>query len=162
MRVDENTVVVITGASGGVGRATARLLAERHANIVLLARGRDGLEAAKGEVEARGGQALAVPTDVSNFEQVKAAADAALRTFGPVDVWINNAMVSMYSPFDKMAADEFRHIVEVTFLGNVYGTKCALEQMWPAQSRRDPPGGIGPGLPFDTVAKRLLREQARD
>ena len=129
---------------------------------MLLARGRDGLEAAKREVEQRGGQALAVPTDVSNFDQVKAAADAAQRAFGPVDLWINNAMVSMYSPFDKMTPDEFRHIVEVTFLGNVYGTKCGLEQMWPRRSRRDPPGGLGTGLPLDSLAKRLLREQARD
>lgn len=129
MRVGTKTVAVVTGASGGVGRATARLLGERGAKVVLLARGRQGLEGAKHEVESRGGRALAVPADVSSFEQVQAAADAAEREFGPIDLWINNAMVSMYSPFSKMTPDEFRHIVEVTFLGNVYGTKCALQRM---------------------------------
>ncbi len=131
MRIGNKTVVVITGASGGVGRATARLLGERGAKVVLLARGREGLEGAKRDVESRGGQALVVPTDVSNFEQVRAAADAAEHEFGSIDVWINNAMVSMYSPFLKMQPDEFRHIVDVTFLGNVYGTNCALQRMMP-------------------------------
>lgn len=131
MQVDENTVVVITGASGGVGRATARLFGERKAKVVLLARGRDALEATKREVEERGGRALAIPTDVSLFEQVRTAADRAESEFGPIDLWINNAMVSMYSPFMKMSPAEFRHIVEVTFLGNVYGTWCALHHMLP-------------------------------
>ena len=111
------------------GRATARLLATRGAKIALLARGTEGLEGARREVEARGGQALAIPTDVSQFDQVQAAADAIERKFGSVDLWINNAMVSMYSPFMKMTPTEFRHIVEVTFLGQVYGTHCALQQM---------------------------------
>ena len=131
MRVGTKTVAVVTGASGGVGRATARLLGERGAKVVLLARGRDGLEGAKRDVESRGGRALAIPTDVSQFDQVQAAADAAEREFGPIDLWINNAMVSMYSPFMKMTPDEFRHIVEVTFLGTVYGTHCALQRMIP-------------------------------
>lgn len=129
MRVGSKTVAVVTGASGGVGRATARLLGERGAKVVLLARGSEGLEGAKSEIESRGGQALAVPTDVSSFEQVQAAADAGEREFGPIDLWINNAMVSMYSPFIKMTPDEFRHVVEVTFLGNVNGTYCAMQRM---------------------------------
>jgi short-subunit dehydrogenase len=129
--VGPQTVVVITGASGGVGRATARLFATRGAKLVLLARGKDGLEAAKREAESRGAKAIAVPTDVSQYDQVQAAAQAARHEFGPIDLWINNAMVSMYSPFMKMKPEEFRHIVEVTFLGNVYGTQCALEQMIP-------------------------------
>jgi short-subunit dehydrogenase len=129
MVVGRNTVVVITGASGGVGRATARLLATRGAKIALLARGKEGLEGARREVEARGGQAIAIPTDVSQFDQMQAAADAIERKFGCVDLWINNAMVSMYSPFMKLTPNEFRHIVEVTFLGQVYGTHCALQQM---------------------------------
>ncbi len=131
MTVDRNSVVVITGASGGVGRATARLLATRGAKIALLARGKDGLEGAKRDVESRGGQAIAIPTDVSHFDQVQAAADTTEREFGPIDLWVNNAMVSMYSPFMKMTHEEFRHIVEVTFLGQVYGTHCALKQMTP-------------------------------
>ena len=132
MRVDRDAVVVITGASGGVGRATARLLGERGARVVLVARGRDGLAAAKREVEERGGRALAVPGDVSRFADLEAAADAAEREFGPIDLWINNAMVSMYSPFTRMTTEEFQHIVEVTFLGTVHGTRVALQRMIPA------------------------------
>ena len=131
MRVGKDTVVVITGASGGVGRATARLLAERGASVALLARGPDGLEGARADVEARGGRALVLPTDVSRAEEVRAAAAATERELGPIDVWINNAMVSMYSPFFEMTPDEFKHVVEVTFLGNVYGTHAALERMRP-------------------------------
>jgi short-subunit dehydrogenase len=128
---DEKTVAVVTGASGGVGRATARLLGERGASVALLARGLEGLEGAKREVEAAGGRALVLRTDVSRFEQVTAAASAAEREFGPIDLWINNAMISMYSPFMKMTPEEFRHIVDVTFLGTVHGTQCALQRMMP-------------------------------
>jgi short-subunit dehydrogenase len=131
MRVGNNTVAVVTGASGGVGRATARLLGSRGAKVVLLARGKDGLEGAKRDVESRGGEALVVPTDVSQADQVEAAADAAEKAFGPIDLWVNNAMVSMYSPFMEMTPDEFKHIVEVTFLGQVYGTQSALKRMQP-------------------------------
>src|SRR4051794_38095980 len=132
MRVDGNTVAVVTGASGGVGRATARLLGERGASVVLVARGRDGLAAAAREVEEHGGRALAIPADVSRYEDVEAAARAAERAFGSIDLWINNAMVSMYSPFTRMTPEEFHHIVEVTFLGTVHGTRVALERMIPA------------------------------
>jgi NAD(P)-dependent dehydrogenase (short-subunit alcohol dehydrogenase family) len=131
MRVGKDTVVVITGASGGVGRATARLLAERGAKVALLARGREGLEGARRDVEERGGRALVLPTDVSRAEQVEAAAEAAERELGPIDAWVNNAMVSMYSRFSEMTPDEFKHVVEVTFLGNVYGTHAALKRMRP-------------------------------
>jgi short-subunit dehydrogenase len=128
-KVGPDTVAVITGASGGVGRATARLFAERGAKIALLARGRAALDATAREVEERGGKALVVPTDVSRFEQVEAAANATEDHFGPVNLWVNNAMISMYCPFMKMTPDEFRHIVEVTFLGTVHGTQCALKRM---------------------------------
>lgn len=149
MQVDRHSVVVITGASGGVGRATARLLATRGAKIALLARGRDGLEGARRDVEARGGEALVLPTDVSRFEQVQAAAEAVDKAWGPVDLWINNAMVSMYSPFMEMKPEEFRHIAEVTFLGQVYGTQCALQRMLPRDS-----GvviGVGSALAFRSI-----------
>jgi len=129
MQVGPETVSVVTGASGGVGRATVRMLGERHAKVALLARGREGLEGAKRDVESRGGRAIVIPTDVSQFDQMQAATEIAEREFGPIDLWINNAMVSMYSPFMKMSPDEFRHIIEVTFLGTVHGTQCALQRM---------------------------------
>src|SRR5437588_10292064 len=92
-------IIVVTGASGGVGRAVVRLLGKQGARLGLLARGRDALEGAKREVEQAGGQAVVLPTDVSQFEQVEAAAKSVEEQFGPIDVWINDAMVSMYSPF---------------------------------------------------------------
>jgi short-subunit dehydrogenase len=131
MHVGDGTVVVITGASGGVGRATARLMGARHASVALLARGHEGLDGAKRDVESLGGRALVIPTDVSRYEEVEAAAVAVENRFGPIDLWINNAMVSMYSPFLKMTPEEFQHIVEVTFLGVVHGTRCALNRMVP-------------------------------
>jgi short-subunit dehydrogenase len=130
-RVGPDTVVVITGASGGVGRATARLFGGLGAKLALIARGQDGLEAAKSEVESAGGKAITIPADVSHFDEVEAAAEIAERDLGPVNLWINNAMVSMYSPFMQMTPEEFRHIVEVTFLGVVHGTRCALKRMIP-------------------------------
>jgi len=131
MQVGRDSVVVITGASGGVGRATARMLGQRQAKVGLLARGIEGLQGAKQEIESHGGQAMAIPTDVSQFNQVEAATEQIEREFGPIDLWINNAMVSMYSPFVRMLPEEFRHIIEVTFLGTVYGTHCALARMLP-------------------------------
>ena len=122
-------VVVITGASAGVGRATARAFADRGAHIGLLARGPDGLEAARNEIAAAGGQALALPTDVAQPEQIEAAADAVEQKFGPIDIWINNAMVSVFSPIKEMTPDEFKRVTEVTYLGYVYGTLSALKRM---------------------------------
>jgi NADP-dependent 3-hydroxy acid dehydrogenase YdfG len=128
---DRRDVVVITGASAGVGRATARAFAGQGARIGLLARGRDRLEAARREVEELGGHAMVVPTDVADASQVEAAAEAVERTFGPVDVWINNAMTSVFSPFKDMTAEEFRRVTEVTYLGYVHGTMAALKRMLP-------------------------------
>src|SRR5688572_19877230 len=124
-------VVVITGASAGVGRATAQAFARRGARIGLLARGREGLEGARRDVERLGGKALVIPTDVGDFEQVKSAARAVEETFGPIDVWINNAMVTIVSPFKDVTPQEFRRVTEVTYLGAVYGTMAALEHMRP-------------------------------
>jgi NAD(P)-dependent dehydrogenase (short-subunit alcohol dehydrogenase family) len=124
-------VVVITGASAGVGRATARAFAQRGARIGLLARGRDGLEAARREIEAAGGQALALPVDVADAKAIEAAADSVEESFGPIDVWVNNAMVSVFSPVKDMTAEEFRRVTEVTYLSYVYGTLAALNRMLP-------------------------------
>ena len=124
-------VVVITGASAGVGRATAQAFARQGAHIGLLARGHDGLEGARRDVEAAGGQALALPTDVADAGQVEAAAAAVEERFGPIDVWINNAMVSVFSPAQSMTPEECQRVTEVTYLGTVYGTLAALGRMRP-------------------------------
>lgn len=127
----EPRVVVITGASAGVGRATAVAFAKEGARIGLLARGHAGLEAARQDVEAAGGMALVVPTDVSDPEAVEAAAAAVEEAFGPIDVWINNAMTAVFSPVHEMTPAEFRRVTEVTYLGYVHGTLAALKRMRP-------------------------------
>jgi len=124
-------VVAITGASAGVGRAAARAFAKRGASVGLLARGRDGLEATRREVEELGGRALIVPTDVADPDAVEAAAEAIEGAFGPIDVWVNNAMASVFSPVKQMKAEEYRRATEVTYLGTVYGTLAALRRMLP-------------------------------
>jgi short-subunit dehydrogenase len=129
---DKGPVVVVTGASAGVGRAVVRLFAERHqAKLGLLARGIGRLEAARREVEQAGGQALVCPVDVADAQAVEKAAAAVEERFGPIDVWVNNAMVSMMAPFQAMTLEEFRRITEVTYLGYVYGTHTALKRMRP-------------------------------
>jgi NAD(P)-dependent dehydrogenase (short-subunit alcohol dehydrogenase family) len=129
--VKKPEVVVITGASAGVGRATTQAFAREGAHLGLLARGREGLEGAKRDVESLGGRALALPTDVADPEQVEAAAAAVEAEFGPIDVWINNAMTSVFSPVKEMQPEEFRRVTEVTYLGQVYGTLAALRRMLP-------------------------------
>ena len=124
-------VVVITGASAGVGRATARKFARHGARIALVARGTDGLEAVRREVEELGGTALVVPVDVANAEQVEAAAARIEIDLGKIDIWINNAMASVFSPIKEMMPEEFRRVTEVTYLGCVYGTLAALKRMLP-------------------------------
>jgi NAD(P)-dependent dehydrogenase (short-subunit alcohol dehydrogenase family) len=124
-------VVVVTGASAGVGRAIACEFARHGACVGLLARSRDGLEGARQDVERLGGRALAVPTDVSDDQQVEQAADSIERAFGPIDIWINNAMVSVLSPALEMTAEEYRRVTDVTYLGYVYGTLSALRRMVP-------------------------------
>jgi len=124
-------VVVITGASAGLGRATAMAFARQGAHIGLLARGKERLEAARQEVEAAGGKALAAPTDVADPDQVEAAAAAVEKEFGPIDIWVNNAMTSVFSPVKEMKPEEYRRVTEVTYLGQVYGTLAALKRMLP-------------------------------
>jgi short-subunit dehydrogenase len=124
-------VVVITGASAGVGRATVCAFAKRGAHIGLVARGRAGLEGAKADVERLGGKAIVLPTDTSNADQVEAAAEAVEREFGPIDVWVNDAMCSVFSPVKEMTAADYKRVTEVTYLGYVYGTLAALKRMLP-------------------------------
>ena len=129
-------VVVVTGASAGVGRAIVRAFAKRGAHIGLLARGHEGLEAAPKDVEAAGGKALAIPTDVADAGQVEAAASKVEETFGPIDIWINVAMASVFSPAREMTPEEYKRVTEVTYLGQVYGTLAALQRMLPRDRGR--------------------------
>jgi len=124
-------VVVITGASAGVGRATARAFAREGARIGLLARGREGLEAARRDVEALGGEALVLPTDVADAAQVEAAAQAVEDAFGPIDVWVNNAMTSVFAEFLDIEPEEFERVTAVCYHGQVNGTRAALKRMLP-------------------------------
>ncbi len=124
-------VVVITGASAGVGRATVQAFAKRGAQIGLIARGEAGLEGARRDVEAAGGKALVLPLDVSDADAVEAAAARVERELGPIDVWVNDAMLSVFAPIKEITPDEFKRITEVTYLGYVYGTLAALKRMLP-------------------------------
>jgi NAD(P)-dependent dehydrogenase (short-subunit alcohol dehydrogenase family) len=124
-------VIVVTGASAGVGRATAVAFARRGARVGLLARGRDRLEATRDEVEAAGGEAIVVVTDVAHADQVERAAAAVEEALGPIEVWVNNAMATIFSPFGKITPAEYRRATEVTYLGYVWGTMAALRRMLP-------------------------------
>jgi len=126
---DAHEVVVITGASAGVGRATAQRFAREGARVGLLARGLDGLEGARRDVEKLGGKAVVVPVDVADANQIEAAAAQIEAEFGPTDIWINNAMTSVFSPIQEMTPEEFRRVTEVTYLGYVFGTLAALKRM---------------------------------
>ncbi|HET7674010.1 MAG TPA: SDR family oxidoreductase [Gammaproteobacteria bacterium] len=127
----QHEVVVITGASAGVGRATARAFAKRGACVGLLARDAERLDATRAEVEALGGKALAISTDVADAAAVERAAELIESKLGEIDIWINGAMATVLAPFNEISADEFRRVTEVTYLGNVYGTMAALKRMLP-------------------------------
>lgn len=124
-------IVVITGASAGIGRATVREFARRGAHIGLIARGEDGLRATRREVEELGGKAIVLPCDVADFEAVDSAATQVEREFGPIDIWVNDAFVGIFAEFLDMLPEEFERVTRVTYLGQVWGTLAALRRMVP-------------------------------
>jgi NAD(P)-dependent dehydrogenase (short-subunit alcohol dehydrogenase family) len=123
--------VVITGASAGVGRAAAKAFGKLGCRVALLARGADGLEGARREVEEAGGKALVIVTDVAEFEQVDAAAARVETELGPIDVWVNDAMATIFCPFERIGPQDFERATRVTYLGAVWGTMAALKRMKP-------------------------------
>jgi short-subunit dehydrogenase len=123
--------VVVTGASAGLGRAIAREFGRRGASVGLIARGVDGLNGARREIEQAGGRAIVLPVDVADSNAVEQAAAAVEDQLGPIDIWVNNAMASVFSPVKEMSADEYKRVTEVTYLGFVYGTLAALKRMLP-------------------------------
>jgi NAD(P)-dependent dehydrogenase (short-subunit alcohol dehydrogenase family) len=127
----DTQTVVITGASAGIGRATARLYGRRGARVGLIARGQEGLDGAAREVEEAGGKALAVSADVADYRQVEEAANRIEELLGPIDVWINVAFTSVFAPFAEITPEEFRRVTEVSYLGFVHGTMAALFRMRP-------------------------------
>ena len=122
-------VVVVTGASAGLGRSIVQEFAKKGADLALIARGVEGLEAAKREVEQAGGRALIFPIDVADADAVENAAAETEQKLGPIDVWVNNAMNSVFSPVKQMTAEEYKRVTEVTYLGQVYGALSALKRM---------------------------------
>ncbi|WP_433243704.1 SDR family oxidoreductase [Streptosporangium sp. CA-135522] len=127
----KNKVVVVTGASGGVGRAVVRLLAERGATVALIARGETGLGSAAVEAGAAGGSGLVYEADVADYRQVRDAAERIEREVGPIDVWINVAFSSVFAPFTEITPEEYERATQVTYLGYVWGTRAALDLMRP-------------------------------
>ncbi len=154
-------VVVITGASGGIGRASARLFAAQGDHVALLARGSTGLEAAAREVRDLGGTALPISVDTADHEALEHAADRVEAELGPIDVWVNDAFTSVFARFVDIEPEEFRRVTEVTYLGFVNGTRSRAEPDAAARPRRDRPGRVRPGPPRDPAAVGLLRRQAR-
>jgi NADP-dependent 3-hydroxy acid dehydrogenase YdfG len=127
--MSEREVVVITGASAGVGRATVQEFARNGARIALLARGEAGLEGARRDVERLGGEALVIKTDVADPKQVESAAEKVISKWGHIDIWVNDAMASVFSPVHEMTTDEYKRVTDVTYLGSVYGTLAAYRHM---------------------------------
>ena len=128
---NQHEVVMITGASAGVGRAIVREFADHGASIGLIARGSERLEQAKREVEEKGGRAMAFPVDVADADAVEKAAQQLEENFGPIDVWVNDAMVTIFAPLSEITPAEFKRATDVTYLGCVYGTMAALKRMLP-------------------------------
>jgi short-subunit dehydrogenase len=130
----DHRVVVITGATAGVGRAVALSFARRRWNVALIARDHDALESTRREVDDAGGMALTISTDVADAEAVFAAADRVVREWQAIDIWINSAMATIFAPVWKITPTEFRRVTEVTYLGYVFGTLAALRHMRPRNS----------------------------
>ena len=162
MTVPSSPVVVITGASAGVGRATAVAFAQRGYSVGLIARGADGLEGARREVEAAGGRALVLPVDVAEAKDVFAAADRVIAEWGKIDVWINAAMATIFAPLSDIKPEEFRRVTDVTYLGQVYGTMAALGHMRRSNHGTDRSGRIGAELSCHSITVSLLRSEIRD
>ncbi len=131
-RKKRDRVVVITGASAGIGRAVARAFGQQGARVGLIARTKEALENAAREIERAGGEALVLPLDVADAAAVERAADAVVARWGRIDVWVNDAMVSVFSPVKEMKPEEYRRVTEVDYLGYVHGTMAALKHMLPA------------------------------
>ena len=129
--MNSSPVVVVTGASAGLGRAIAHAYAKRGAKMGLIARNPEALAAAKRECEELGGSAICIPTDVSDASAVEHAATIIEEQLGPIDIWVNDAMVSVFSPVKEMEASDYKRVTEVLYLGFVYGTMAALRRMLP-------------------------------
>jgi NAD(P)-dependent dehydrogenase (short-subunit alcohol dehydrogenase family) len=131
MSEEKARIVVVTGGTAGIGRAAVREFAKNGYDVAILARGEDGLEATRKEVEAAGRRALAIATDVADWKAVEAAADRIERELGPIDVWVNNAFAGIFSRFMDVTADEYERVTQVTYMGQVNGTRAALKRMLP-------------------------------
>ena len=157
----EPRVVVVTGASAGLGRAIVREFASRGDNLVLLARGIDGLNAAAEEVKEAGREALVIPTDVACWDEVDDAARRAEAELGPIDVWVNNAMTSVFAPFKDVEPEEFQRVTAVTYLGYVYGTMAALRRMGPRDRGTIVQVGSALAIRSIPLQSAVLRREAR-
>lgn len=125
----QGKVVVVTGAGAGIGRAVARRFGQDGCKVALLSRGEEALEGAKRDVEGAGGTALAIPTDVADAAAVEAAAERVERELGPIDVWVNDAMTTVFAFFEEIEPEEYRRATDVTYHGTVWGTRVALKRM---------------------------------
>jgi NAD(P)-dependent dehydrogenase (short-subunit alcohol dehydrogenase family) len=154
-------VIVITGATAGVGRAVARAFGRLGASIGLIARDPGRLDTTKAEIERLGGRAIALQTDVSDARQIEEAAAKVEREFGPIDIWVNNAMATVFSPFAEITSEEFKRSTEVTYLGCVYGTMSALKRMKPRD--RGTIVQVGSALAYRSIPlQTLLWRQTRE